>query len=65
VKALLGYRAGLAFGMTACGIVVLVRVLAYGIRVETLPGIVLGAAMIALGVHRLSLIARLRRSGTR
>jgi hypothetical protein len=51
--------------MTACGIVVLVRVLAYGIRVETLPGIVLGAAMIALGVHRLSLIARLRRSGTR
>ena len=27
-------------------------------RLHDLPGVVLGAAMIALGVHRLSLIAR-------
>jgi hypothetical protein len=29
-------------------------------RFAVLPGSVLGAAMIALGVHRLSLIARVR-----
>ncbi|MBV8149524.1 MAG: hypothetical protein JO092_10565 [Candidatus Eremiobacteraeota bacterium] len=61
---MIGYRAALAVGTIACGIVVLVRVLGYGLRIETLPGIVLGAALVALGVHRLSLIARLRRSNT-
>ena len=64
MKALAGYRAVLAFGMIACGVVVVVRVLGYGLRIETLPGIVLGAAMVALGVHRMSLIARSRRSNT-
>jgi hypothetical protein len=60
VTALVGYRAALAAGMIGCGIVVLVRVLGYGVRIETLPGIVLAVAMIALGVHRLSLFARSR-----
>lgn len=57
---MLTLRAVLAVAMAACGGVILVRVGAYGIRVETLPGLVLGAAMIALGVHRLLLIWRVR-----
>ena len=57
---MLTVRAVLAVAMAACGGVILVRVGAYGIRVETLPGLVLGAAMIALGVHRLLLIWRVR-----
>jgi hypothetical protein len=65
VKVVAGYRGALAAGTIACGIVVLARIAAYGVRIETLPGIVLGAAMIALGVHRLSLIARWRRSNLR
>ena len=64
MKALAGFRAAVAIGMIACGVVVVVRVLGYGLRIETLPGIVLGAAMVALGVHRMSLIARSRRSNT-
>jgi hypothetical protein len=61
VKPLVAYRSALAVAMVACGIVILVRVFGFGLRIEALPGIVLGAAMIALGVHRLSVIARLRR----
>jgi hypothetical protein len=61
MTAMVGYRAALAVGMIGCGAVVAVRVLAYGVRIETLPGIVLAVAMIALGLHRLSLIARSRR----
>jgi hypothetical protein len=48
--------------MVLCGLVILVRmalVLPAG-GFAILPGVVLGAAMIALGVHRLSLIARVR-----
>ena len=59
---MIAYRAVLAAATAVLGAIVTVRMLAYGIRIETLPGIVLGAAMIALGVHRLSLILRSRRS---
>ena len=59
---MIAYRAFLAGATAVAGAVVMVRTLAYGIRIETLPGIVLGAAMIALGAHRLSLILRARRS---
>ncbi len=48
--------------MLLCGLVILVRMAlalpAGGFAI--LPGVVLGAAMIALGIHRLSLIARVR-----
>jgi len=54
----IGYRAFLAGATAVLGAVLTVRTLAFGIRIETLPGIVLGAAMIALGAHRLTLIAR-------
>lgn len=62
---MLTLRAVLAIAMAACGGVILVRVGAYGIRIETLPGLVLGAAMIALGVHRMLLIWRVRRDAAR
>jgi hypothetical protein len=64
VKVLVGYRAALAVAMIGCGIIIFARIVAYGLRVETLPGIVLGAAMVALGLHRLSLLARRRRGNT-
>jgi hypothetical protein len=55
------FRGFLALAMVVVGAIVLVRIAAFGFRIETLPGLVLGAAMVALGVHRLTLIVRLRR----
>ena len=59
---MIAYRTFVAAGMVVLGSIVMVRTLGFGIRIETLPGIVLGVAMIALGVHRLTLIARARGS---
>ena len=62
MPSLLMLRGALAAAMVVCGIVVLVRMLqsiAAGFAI--LPGIVLAAALIALGVHRLALIWRVRR----
>jgi len=56
-------RGVLALAMVLCGMVVMARMLAMlpaGLAV--LPGVVLAAAMIALGAHRLFLIARAWRS---
>lgn len=55
-------RAVLSAALVLCGAVILARMLylvpsgKFGI----LPGVVLGAAMIALGLHRLSQIVRIR-----
>jgi hypothetical protein len=55
-------RGVLAIAMIACGAVILARMLASASAGLTiLPGIVLAGAMIALGVHRMLLIARVRR----
>jgi hypothetical protein len=55
-------RSVLAVAMIACGAVILARMLAVaGAGFAILPGVVLGSAMIALGVHRMLLIARVRR----
>jgi hypothetical protein len=55
-------RSVLAIAMIACGAVILARMLASASAGLTiLPGVVLGSAMIALGVHRMLLIARVRR----
>lgn len=59
---MIAYRTFLAGAMVVLGSIVAIRTLAFGVRIETLPGIVLGGAMVALGVHRLSLIVRARRS---
>ena len=57
---MIAVRAVLAVLMIGLGATIVVRLLAFGLRLETAAGLVLGAAMIALGVHRLALIARLR-----
>jgi hypothetical protein len=41
------------------GAIILVRMLAYGVRMETLTGIVLGGLLIALGVYRLTQVFRI------
>jgi len=55
-------RAVLSFAILLCGIIILARMMQAlpegGFKI--IPGVVLGAAMIALGVHRLSLILRVR-----
>lgn len=56
------FRAVLAVAMIVCGIVILARMLAMiAAGFAILPGIVLGAALIALGIHRIVLILRARR----
>jgi MFS superfamily sulfate permease-like transporter len=54
-------RTLLAVAMIVLGAVVFARMLGFGPHFEILPGIVLGGAMIALGIHRLTLVGRVRR----
>jgi hypothetical protein len=55
-------RGVLAIAMVVCGIVILARMLeSASAGLAILPGVVLAGAMIALGVHRMFLIARVRR----
>ena len=57
-------RAVLSVVMVAIGGLILIRMLTlapsggFGI----VPGVVLGGAMVALGIHRISLILRMRRT---
>lgn len=54
-------RGVLAVATAACGVVILVRMLAmFHAGFAILPGVVLAGALIALGLHRLSLILRAR-----
>jgi hypothetical protein len=55
-------RGFFAIAMMVIGAVILVRMLGLGVRIEILPGVVLGIAMIALGLHRMSLILRVIRN---
>ncbi len=59
---MIAVRGALAVAMTICGAIVVVRVAGLGLHAESLPGLVLGCAMMALGVHRLTLLARMRRA---
>jgi hypothetical protein len=55
-------RGALAVAMILCGLVILARMLeAFRAGSAILPGLVLAAALIALGAHRLALILRVRR----
>ncbi|MGA8576120.1 MAG: hypothetical protein WB609_10650 [Candidatus Cybelea sp.] len=55
-------RGLLALAMIGLGLTILARMLMVASAgIAIVPGLVLGAAMIALGVHRLSLILRIRR----
>jgi hypothetical protein len=62
---MIAVRGTLAVAMTIVGAIVVVRVAALGLHFESLPGFVLGFAMIALGLHRLTLIARMRGGAAR
>jgi hypothetical protein len=54
-------RGVLAVAMIVCGIVILARMLqSLGAGFAILPGLVLAGAMIALGIHRIALILRVR-----
>jgi hypothetical protein len=61
---MLFFRGVLAVAMILCGGTIVVRMFEWlrpaGFAIT--PGVVLGAAMIALGAHRLSLILRARRT---
>jgi hypothetical protein len=56
------FRGALAALMIVCGVVILARMLESLVagRFAVIPGVILGAALILLGAHRLSLIARVR-----
>lgn len=59
---LLFVRGALALAMILCGLVILARMLvAVRAGLAILPGLVLAAALIALGAHRLALILRVRK----
>ncbi len=59
---MIGLRAAFYVLFVLLGSIILIRVLAYGVRYETLTGIVLGILLIALGVYRLVQLARMRMS---
>ncbi len=55
---MLYYRALISLALIIVGAIVLVRMLHLGFGIPELPGIVLGAAVIALGAYRLRQIVR-------
>jgi hypothetical protein len=57
-------RGAMSAIMVILGIVVLVRMLPLVTTggFATVPGLILGAALVALGVHKISLILRIRRA---
>jgi hypothetical protein len=60
----LAFRAILSVGLIVLGAIIIARVFQAGYTshsvVSLLPGVVLGVAMIALGIVRLSMIRRMR-----
>ena len=61
-KAYIGFKAfnGLLFIVLGAAILFQVARIA-GARLEAIPGIILGAAMLALGAYRLTMMVRYRR----
>lgn len=60
---MIGLRAGFYVLYVVLGAAIFIRVLSFGVRFETMTGLVLGALLMALGIYRLVQVARLR--GTR
>lgn len=50
---MLAFRSLIACAMVVAGAIIVVRMFAIGLSAAIVPGIVLGAAMIALGLYRL------------
>jgi hypothetical protein len=55
---MIAFRYALAALMVVLGFTIIVRMLAMGLHFEELTGLVLGGAMIGLGLHRISLLRR-------
>jgi len=55
---MLVFRAAISLALVIVGAIVLLRMLHLGFGLPELPGIVLGAAIVALGTYRLRQILR-------
>uniref|UniRef100_E6PH53 Uncharacterized protein n=1 Tax=mine drainage metagenome TaxID=410659 RepID=E6PH53_9ZZZZ len=55
---MLVYRAAISLALVIVGAIVLLRMLHLGFGLPELPGLVLGAAVMALGAYRLRQILR-------
>ncbi len=55
---MLVYRATISLALVVVGAIVLVRMIHLGFGLPEMPGLVLGAAVIALGAYRLRQILR-------
>ena len=60
-KAYVGFKAFNGLLFIVLGAAILIQVVRFaGVRLETIPGIVLGAAMLGLGLYRVTLMLRAR-----
>ncbi|HET9392082.1 MAG TPA: hypothetical protein VFO29_00980 [Candidatus Rubrimentiphilum sp.] len=60
-KTYVGFKAFNGLLFIALGAAILVQVVRFaGVRLETIPGIILGAAMLGLGLYRVTLMLRAR-----
>jgi hypothetical protein len=60
-KAYVGFKAFNGLLFILLGAAMLIQVVRFaGVRLETIPGIVLGAAMLGLGLYRTALMLRAR-----
>ena len=53
---MLGIRTFLALAMIVIGCIIVMRMFSVGFNASIVPGLVLGAAMVALGLYRLKQI---------
>jgi len=58
----IGLRTGFYVLYVVLGALIFIRMLSFGIRVETITGLVLGALLVALGLYRLVQVGRVRRA---
>lgn len=60
---MIGLRSGFYVLYVVLGAIIFIRMLSFGLRIETMTGLVLGALLVALGVYRLVQVARVRGAG--
>jgi hypothetical protein len=60
-KAYVGFKAFNGLLFVVLGVGILIQIVRYaGLRLESIPGIILGAAMLGLGLYRIRLMLRAR-----
>jgi hypothetical protein len=61
-KAYVGFKAFNGVLFIVLGAAILVQIVHFaGLRLEAIPGIILGAAMLGLGLYRIAMMVRARR----